>query len=768
MERRERVEPPSQVDFRSLLYHGTGKAAQRTTPSPPRLNQRPSFLFHTARLYPWSVLGLVLVDCGEMLAAYTSTNATNAHALGLCPSRSQVGACPCTCASNPLLCPPLRSYCWPVVPILPGEQDPAASPCTADDGLHELRATPRIEQSGYAKTRVPAMDNLADPRWSKNLLAVLRPGDALLNNEYATLISALSRKVGAALDDPAQTKSSFSPGVQHIYTLPALNGLTGLTGKDASTLRPSGRVDFRAELEQLVHDYARPIASRELFGGAPAQLTKLVVSRSVHLPNEVHRTRAMLWHYDGLPEKVVKLLFYLTPVPSNRSGCMLAMRHNETDLPFKMKYARNSPWGKKLKPVSIAQPWMTDLLDRGYRPRCITGPPGTIVAFHTNIVHRGSRPAAGMSRDCVLLELTASSRPSAAEPAVEASTVSSTTPPLKDDGVHRRLKRLPLPTPEPSLQVAPQWLTTPVRAADGATRPMPMIGFGTANRRSAKGPALIASLKDFLELGGRLVDTAQMYRNYAEIGIALSSLSDASIRESAWVVSKVNTNRHMKGFVNTAEGAQGAVIECLNKTGLKVLDVMLIHLPWENSAEERAAVWRGLIEAQRTGRVRHIGVSNYNREQIEQLVAATGVWPSVNELEYHPWVQPQAHELVTWCQQHQIVVVAYGSLGGSKNRGQRSATVLAVAKRHGVTNAHVLLRWALQRGVVVIPGATSRKHISDNLALQRVSPLSLRLGDEEMRAIETSGKPTRFKVWKGLCTEGGRNESHAEECKPTV
>jgi 2,5-diketo-D-gluconate reductase A len=622
---------------------------------------------------------------------------------------------------------------------------------------------------------MPAIDNLAEPRSRKNLLAVLSPGEvsraaatssreAGSNDEYASLISALARKVGAALDDPAQRKYTFTPGNQHIYTLPALNGAMGLTGKDAAALRSPGRVDFRTELKRLVGRYALPIAARELFRGAPAQLTKLVVSRSVHLPEEAHRTRAMLWHYDSLPENVVKLLFYLTPVPSNRSGCMLAMRHNETGLPFKMKFGWSSPWGARLKPVAIAQPWMSELLQRGYRPRCLTGGPGTVIAFHTNIVHRGSRPGVGMSRDCVLMELTAKVDGSATEPALEASTN------FRETGLHRQLVRS-LPEATPVQNSTPQadgkLLSTPVFMTDGSARAMPMVGFGTANRRSAKGAALVASLKNFFELGGRLVDTAQMYGNYAEIGRALKQ-APPSIREGVWLISKVNTNRHVRGFVNSAAGAQKAVSDCLKRTGINSMDVMLIHLPWENSAEERTAVWRGLIAAQREGHVRHIGVSNFNREQIEQLVAATGVWPSINELEYHPWAQQQAHELVKWCQQHRIVVVAYGSLGGSKNVGQRSAAVASVAKRHRVSNAQVLLRWALQRGVVVIPGATSREHIADNLALQRTAPLSLRLSDDDIHEIDSSGVPDRFKLWKGLCTEGGGGSSRSAECKPSV
>jgi len=304
-----------------------------------------------------------------------------------------------------------------------------------------------------------------------------------------------------------------------------------------------------------------------------------------------------------------------------------------------------------------------------------------------------------------------------------------------------------------------------VRGADNTTRRMAMVGFGTANRKSARGAALVTSLEAFFELGGRLVDTAQMYRNYAEIGRALGKLQPGT-RDSVWIVSKVNTDHSKRGFVNTAAGAQAAVRECLKAIGLSVLDVMLIHLPWDNSAAERLAVWRGLIAAQKLGLVRHIGVSNFNSEQIEELYAATGVLPAVNEIEYHPWVAGTVHELVEWCQRRHIVVIAYGSLGGSKNTGQRSAAVAKAAASHGVSNAQVLLSWALQRGVVVIPGATSREHITDNLALMQAK--SVRLSMQDARDIEGAPVPRSFKVWKGLCAESNGNGAAGGQCRPSV
>jgi len=118
-------------------------------------------------------------------------------------------------------------------------------------------------------------------------------------------------------------------------------------------------------------------------------------------------------------------------------------------------------------------------------------------------------------------------------------------------------------------------------------------------------------------------------------------------------------------------------------------------------------------------------------------------------------VSKHVRELVHWCQAHEIAVIGYGSLGGSKNKTgleQRTSDAVAeVASAHQVSTAQVLLRYVLQHGVAVIPGATSREHIADNLEVRRTS---FALSTEEMRHIESGEKPARFRSWKGLCADG--------------
>ena len=240
---------------------------------------------------------------------------------------------------------------------------------------------------------------------------------------------------------------------------------------------------------------------------------------------------------------------------------------------------------------------------------------------------------------------------------------------------------------------------------------MPLVGFGTCCRKSSTGKPIIQSTRDYLAAGGRLIDTAQMYGNHRDLMRAIKASSVP--RAELWVTSKVNTKR-----VTTRIGAKHAVASSVRELGLTFLDLVLLHGAFSRQPGEREALWRGLIDAKRAKLVREIGVSNFNREQLQELMNATGVKPAVVQLEYHPWVAQSTHNYVKWLQAQGVAVTAYASL---RPRGQQvvggANGVAQVAKRYGVSSAQVLLRWAIDQSVAVIPGATSKEHIVDNLHL---------------------------------------------------
>lgn len=282
----------------------------------------------------------------------------------------------------------------------------------------------------------------------------------------------------------------------------------------------------------------------------------------------------------------------------------------------------------------------------------------------------------------------------------------------------------------------------------GSAKKMPLIGFGTCCRASAKGKPLIRSTLIYLSSGGRLIDTAQMYDNHRDLAKAIHE--SGVPRDEIWVTSKLNTatnEMRLKKAIRTEEDAMRNVNLCLEELGLEYLDLLLIHGAWDNPVEVQEAIWRGLIAAKAAGKVKNIGVSNFNQAQIQNLKTKTGVLPAAHELEYHPWVPKETHDLVRWCQKEGIAVTAYGSLGGSKNAAASQAAQ-RVAKKYGLSKAQVLLSWALNKGVAVIPGATSQEHIEQNLA----TPAGL-LTKDDMDLLESSGPPESWRRWHN-CESG--------------
>lgn len=231
---------------------------------------------------------------------------------------------------------------------------------------------------------------------------------------------------------------------------------------------------------------------------------------------------------------------------------------------------------------------------------------------------------------------------------------------------------------------------------------MPLVGLG-----AAQGPTLKKSIAAFLGHGGQLIDTAIMY-GHRPVGEALrAAMETAGIaRESFWVTSKI-----LPQAANTSQETLALVEQSLLDLGITYIDLFLIHWPGDSMVE----IWKGLIQARNAGKLRAIGVSNFSPEQISELEGASGERPSVNQLQYHPWVADDVYENVRWCLDHGVAVTAYGSLGGQYHDGLHDTTVQAVASKHSVSSGQVLLRWALHQGVAVIPGATTEKHILEDL-----------------------------------------------------
>ncbi|XP_045461944.1 glyoxal reductase-like isoform X2 [Harmonia axyridis] len=255
---------------------------------------------------------------------------------------------------------------------------------------------------------------------------------------------------------------------------------------------------------------------------------------------------------------------------------------------------------------------------------------------------------------------------------------------------------------------------------------MPLIGFGTY---LITGNQLIYQVLDeALAAGYRHIDTATVYHNETSIGQALKVLLPKYNlkREDIFITSKLAP-------IDQGEGAFSAVQESLKKLDCGYLDLYLIHWPGAgrlpvNSQENnklRSKSWESLAKAVKAGLVKDIGVSNYTVKHLNELLMNDyGVKPSVNQVEWHPkFHQP---ELLNLCRQEGILLQAYSSLGGTGNSNLiRDPTVVQIAAQLQKTPAQVLLRWAVQQNIGIIPKARTEEHIKSNIDLNFEIPVEM-------------------------------------------
>ena len=244
---------------------------------------------------------------------------------------------------------------------------------------------------------------------------------------------------------------------------------------------------------------------------------------------------------------------------------------------------------------------------------------------------------------------------------------------------------------------------------------MPWVGLGVYGIGTGK-PCLRA-VSHALSVGYRHVDTAAFYGNEEDVGRAVRDSGIA--REEVFVVTKL---------WNSDQGYAPAIKACndsLAKLKLDCIDLYLIHWP---EAGKRLDSWRALVELRKQGKCRSIGVSNYTIAHLEELMAHSDVVPAVNQVEFSPFLYQR--ELLDFCRARGIQLEAYCPLTRGRKLGDPALG--AIAGRHGKTPAQVLLRWALQHQVVVIPKSGQPARIEENAAL-----FDFTLDDRDMAALDT-------------------------------
>jgi 2,5-diketo-D-gluconate reductase A len=232
------------------------------------------------------------------------------------------------------------------------------------------------------------------------------------------------------------------------------------------------------------------------------------------------------------------------------------------------------------------------------------------------------------------------------------------------------------------------------KAADGTPVDMPLLGFGTWQIR---GDAAYQAVRDALEAGYRHLDTATMYGNEAEVGRALT---DSGVpRDEVFLTTKLPPER---------AGRERATLDAsLRALGVETIDLWLIH--WPPNRGGAVQVWREFLTAREAGLIRAAGVSNFGIDEIDELFTATGERPAVNQIRFGPTLWDAAE--VAAHRERGIIVEGYSPF---KTTNLNDPVLTGIATAHGVDPARVVLRWHIQRGIVVIPKSKTPERIARN------------------------------------------------------
>ncbi len=254
---------------------------------------------------------------------------------------------------------------------------------------------------------------------------------------------------------------------------------------------------------------------------------------------------------------------------------------------------------------------------------------------------------------------------------------------------------------------------------DGTT--LPVTGLGTYGLWGNAGANAVSS---GINAGYRLIDTAYNYENEGAVGegIKRSGVS----REDLWITSK------LPGRYHTYEKALVAIQESLYRSNLDYFDLYVIHWPLPNQ-DQYVEAWQALIDAKKWGLVRSIGVSNFLPEHLDRIIRETGVTPSLNQVELHPFFNQEEQRKV-----HEKLDIQTESWSPVARAADilSNETVVKIAQNHNKTVPQIVLRWQYQIGSVSIPRSTSPQRQRENLAI-----FDFTLNEEEMAAIASLSRP---------------------------
>jgi 2,5-diketo-D-gluconate reductase A len=249
---------------------------------------------------------------------------------------------------------------------------------------------------------------------------------------------------------------------------------------------------------------------------------------------------------------------------------------------------------------------------------------------------------------------------------------------------------------------------------------MPLLGFGVFQVDDLK--QCQQSVEDALEVGYRLIDTAQAYHNEEAVGMAIKQSGikreDIFVTTKLWV-SDANEDKAMKAFDSS-----------MNKLGLDYLDLYLIHQPFNDVF----GAWRAMEKLYKEGRIRAIGVSNFQPDILMNLILNNEIKPMVNQIETHPFYQQIKTQ--EFLKENDVQIESWGPFAEGKNNLFTNPILASIAKKHNKTIAQVVLRWLTQRNVVAIPKSVHKQRIQENFNI-----FDFTLDSEDMKEIISLDRP---------------------------
>jgi 2,5-diketo-D-gluconate reductase A len=249
---------------------------------------------------------------------------------------------------------------------------------------------------------------------------------------------------------------------------------------------------------------------------------------------------------------------------------------------------------------------------------------------------------------------------------------------------------------------------------------IPQLGLGVWQVDPAKTAEVVGW---GIEAGYRSIDTAEGYGNEEGVGQAIRAT--AVPREELFITSKLRNGAHQRDL------ALRAFDDTMNKLGVEQIDLFLIHWPVASQGKYVEA-WKTLVELRQAGRIKSIGVSNFNKDHLERIIGETGVMPAVNQIELHPRFQQRDKR--EFHARHKIHIESWSPLGSG--RLLQDPTIENIAGKHGKSVAQTIIRWHLQEGLIVIPKSIHKERIVSNFDV-----FDFELDADDMKTINGMDSP---------------------------